>query len=134
MELEETRRIHYNPLGALHGIEWILFGDMQTHNAKDIIGLCGAIVASGTFIILSLFSIRKRDRWAKYLLFSVGVVGLLCFGFQLSLDAHWILLARSENFEAKFIFAAIEGWLLGSLIALVISGQALGEESLAKRR
>jgi hypothetical protein len=87
------------------------------------------IAIAGFFVLIgvSFSAKRERARWAKGLLFAVGLVGIICYSLFLARDMAWLPpnLLRSYRFHYELSF--INGWLLGSILALVFAGQIIGK-------
>jgi len=91
---------------------------------------CIALIASIVFALLPLDQSRVRAVWAKVVLLTVGIVGVLVTGAESLLVLHWIVPSKDAMRTIHQAKVALCGFAVGLILALILSKQLLGTKRM----
>jgi hypothetical protein len=89
---------------------------------------CIVIAGSVYLVFVPFVSRRIRDRWAKRLLFAVGLIGVVCYTMKFALHSHWLVVSPLIGYRLGDFLSFINGVLLGWATAVFFSGQVIGKK------
>jgi hypothetical protein len=87
-----------------------------------------AVIIAGSLYLASVPLDRRRLRasWATRMFVIGGIVGIVGHIPSLLLETHLVTFGRGDNSGASVIIEFADGFLLGCLLALIMSGQLRG--------
>lgn len=95
---------------------------------------CLAILVFVWVAVLPFIDNRLRAGWSKSLFLLVAISGILFTTIQLTLHLHWIDPTKESRFITSFAISTLAGFIGGLLIALLLSGQLIGEKTTVTKK
>ncbi|HEY3914884.1 MAG TPA: hypothetical protein VGN61_10400 [Verrucomicrobiae bacterium] len=99
----------------------------QRHIDWIQVSIDAVIIAGCLFLAFAPLDRRRvRAGWATRMFVIGGIIGIVGHVLGLFLGVHWVTFGRGANSGVWVILEYADGFLLGWLVALIMSGQLLG--------